>query len=147
MAGLMHERTDGRIVLQRDPSGSYGPTLRSEWGDQEFASLTSLIAPNQVRPLIIVDVLGSPNRPEAMREGRLRNEMCARMFERGVARAVLGFGLIAAQHQRTCLYQLTHLLREGPTIGELHRMLLSDRERFDFPPALWTDDPLLPAYL
>jgi len=100
---------------------------------------------DRVRPLVILDAIPS-SEPEAGRLGMLRNLFCMQLFDTGAARAVLGFGLANGGRARETVAVLKQSFEERLTVGELHRNLLRVRDRFAFPPALWADDPDLPAY-
>lgn len=103
------------------------------------------VPPHIIRPFIILDAIPSSD-SEAPRLGLLRNLFCMRLFETGAARAVLGFGLARYGLAGETLTSLKHSFDELLSIGELHRDLLRLRDRFAFPPALWADDPNLPAF-
>ncbi len=149
LCGVFRLDSRGEAVLdcgdQRESQLAYryfepGTPIRFE----ELAHRLLNVPPNVIRPFVIFDAIPS-SEDEAPRLGLLRNLFCMRLFESGAARAVLGFGLTRQGHARPAIATLRNAFEQHFSVGELHRALLHRLDHFAFPPALWADDPSLPA--
>jgi hypothetical protein len=132
---------------QREADSAYRPLFESGTllRAEALAHRLLELPPRIVRPFVILDAIPA-GEAEGGRLGLLRNIFCMRLFETGAARAVLGFGLAREGRARETMVALKRSFDERHSVSELHRSLLLLRDRFAFPPALWADDPDLPAY-
>jgi hypothetical protein len=146
LAGVFNDPITGAQKMDLVPGdGSIRTDRPGQWSAHDFRAFAADIPGHRAKPLFVVDALSTGSVVDAMQEGLRRNTLCADVFEQGGARAVLGFGLAKPGQERECLEILVSAIRENVSIGRLHARLLAAGNRFSFPPALWCDDPHLPA--
>jgi hypothetical protein len=133
----------GRIQLDLDPD-----SLPFKPGETRFDAPTLqrfLNASSDSVGLVLIDTPIPPDASEANRQAMLRNLFCAQLFELGACRGVLAIGLFRYGHASKVFQQMAARLKLGPSLAELHRLLMTNASGAVVPPALWTDDPDLPV--